>query len=279
MPASPESLAPGIALAILASCNMNVGKGVQKWKVGVLAAGRGVFAPARRRDFAIWLGGVGLTVSASVLFSLALKFTDTPSMVSALNGVGIIGLVAFAGLVLGERIGAPEAAGALLVLAGTALMGWFDPGAGTPDGFDLRAFAAAAAGLIAPLALAAFAAWRARRFHGLTFGALAGALIGVSMVLGDLALLAAGNDVVGQLRNPYPYAALTVGGVALAVTQLAFWRATAISVVPTTNAFVILVPVVLERSALGRGIVGPQYAAVAAIVAGVVLLTLNRRTA
>ncbi len=278
MSASPESLVPGILLAILASCHMNVGKGVQKWKVGALAAGRGVLAAGTRRDFGIWLFGVALTTSASVLYSLALKFTDTPSMVSALSGVGILGLVAFAAIVLREKVGAPEAIGALLVLAGTGLMGWFDPGAGTPDAFDLRAFLGAAAGVLAPLSLAAIVSWRARRFHGLAFGALAGALLGVSIVLGDLALLAAGNDFLGQLGHPYPYAALTVGGLALTVTQFAFWRATAISVVPTTNAFVILVPVVLERFTLDRGIVGPQYAALAAIVAGVVLLTAVRRS-
>lgn len=272
-----DSLLPGIALAILASIHLNVGKGIQKWKVRVLAAGRGVLSPAHRRDFALWLFGVGLTTSATVLFSLALKFTDRPSMVSALNGTGIIALVLFAAVVLGERIGPAEIAGALAVAIGTVVMGLNEQGGPPVGDYSLPRLVGVALVLVAPFVALAAVARRRAALHGIAYGGMAGALIGVSLVLGDLALVRAGGDFFAQLTNPYPYVAVAIGSVALALTQVAFWRATAITVVPTTNAFIILAPVVLERAVFDSTLVRAQYAAVATIVLGVVLLTAVKR--
>ena len=83
--------------------------------------------------------------------------------------------------------------------------------------------------------------------------------------------------MLGQLKNPYPYVAIVLGTVALAVTQLAFWRSRAMVVVPTINSFVILAPVVFERFVFGTVLRPPQYLAVVAIVAGVILLTATEK--
>ena len=86
----------GMLMAILASANLNVGKGVQKWKVRVLGKGRAMFRRENLGDLGIWMIGFVLTASAVPLFSFALNFTTKPSQVSSLNGVGMIGLVLFA---------------------------------------------------------------------------------------------------------------------------------------------------------------------------------------
>jgi len=117
-----DGLFAGIGLAITASIFLNVGKGVQKWKVKTLAHGRKVLTREHRRDFVIWLAGILMTTSATIFYSAALKFTDKSSMVSAFNGVGMIGLVLFAWLVLKEKIGRQELGGAALILIGTGLL-------------------------------------------------------------------------------------------------------------------------------------------------------------
>jgi drug/metabolite transporter (DMT)-like permease len=264
-------------MAIVASTLLNVGKGVQKWKVVVLRHKTRVLAPEHRRDFAIWGAGVLMTTVASIFYSLALKFTDKPSTVSSLNGVGLIGLVLFAWLVLKERVGSREVAGAGLVILGTAVMGMFDVTIEGHQQFSLAGFLLCAGAMTAVFVPAAVIAWRTRKLHGLTFGAIAGSMIGSSMVLGDVALVAAGEDIFGQMAGPWVYIALGVGTGALIITQVAFWRADAMVVVPTINSFVILTPSVIQYFAFGTVLAPAQYVGIAIIVAGVVPLTMGER--
>jgi len=266
-----------IILAILASLNMNVGKAIQKWKVSVLGKGRAMFAPENRRDFTIWAFGILLTISCTPLFSLALNNTDQPSLVSSMNGVGMIGLVLFAWLVLKERIGRQEIAGAVAVFIGTTVMGVFEKQPEPGQGVALEGFVFIFAVLLAVLGPAAYWSWRTRKAHGVTFGTLVGMLMGTAVILGKLALVQAGNDFWGQLRNPYPYAALLVGLAALILTQLAFWRSAAMVVVPTINSVMILTPAVIQYFALNQKMQPAQYAAVAIIVTGVILLTATEK--
>jgi drug/metabolite transporter (DMT)-like permease len=208
----------------------------------------------------------------SVFYSLALKYTDKSSMVSGLNGVGMIGMVVFAWLVLKERIGRQELVGAALVLVGTTVMGYFEAEPQTQQYALARAVVSASL-LVAIFAPAALVSWRIRRFHGFTFGALAGVLIGISVILGDIALLRAGNSFFGQFAYPFPYIALGIGLIAVITTQLAFWRARAMVVIPTINSFMILVPVVLEYFVFATVLKPASYVGIATIVVGVVLLT------
>jgi drug/metabolite transporter (DMT)-like permease len=271
------SLWLGIGLAVLASANLNVGKGVQKWKVKVLGKGRAMFSKEHGGDLAVWLVGFFLTASASVLYSLALKYTDKSSIVSSLNGVGMIGLVLFAWLVIKERIGWQEIGGATLVLIGATLMGYFDKPLPGGQRYELSRFLLCVAGLAAVFAPLALYSWKTDRLYGFTFGAIPGILIGTAMILGDMALVKSGNDFFGQLKNPYPYVALLIGLAALTTTQLAFWRAKAMVVVPTINSFVILTPVVIEYFTFGTVLQPLQYAAVIAIIGGVVMLTYTEK--
>ncbi len=263
----------GVLLAIIASTNLNVGKAIQKWKVKVLGNGRAVLAPEHRRDFFIWLLGFGLTASCTVIYSLALKYTDKPSMVSSLNGVGMIGLVIFAWLVLKEKIGFQEIGGALCVLLGTTVMGYFDQPPEKGQAFSLSRFLFSSIIMVVIFGPPAAYAWRAKRFHGLAFGAAAGVILGICLILGDMALVEAKDNFLGQLKNPYPYAAIILGIAALTITQFAFWRAPAMIVVPTINSFMILCPVVLDYFTFGTILKPLQYLGVGIIVVGVVLLT------
>ena len=269
------SLLAGIGLAALASTNMNVGKGIQKWKVHVLGAGRGILAPEHRRDLSIWAGGILLTSTALIFFPLALNVSDKAALVSAANGVGLVFLVLFARVVLGEEVGWREGAGAALVLVGTVMMGYLDEGLARIPDYSIGRFWSIVAGLVLLYTPAAILSWRTGRLHGLVFGTLAGTLSGAALVLADISLPLAGHDLVAWLAYPYPYLAFLLSSIALWFTQLAFWRARALIVVPAFNACFILVPLGMEIALAGSVLVAGQYAAVVAIVAGVFLLTLR----
>jgi len=268
---------PGIVFAVLASTNLNVGKGMQKWKVKVFGHGKAMVAPPHRKDLLLWFCGFLLTFTATPLYSLALLHTEKSSMVSALNGVGMIGLVIFAWLVLRERIGLQEIGGALLVLAGVTVMGYFDKPLETAQQFALAPFLYCTLGTAVVFVPLALYAWKTDRLYGFTFGAIPGILIGIAMILGDMALVRSGNSLWGQLENPYPYVAVAVGAVALVLTQLAFWRARAMVVVPTINSFIILTPVIYEIFTFGTRLEPIQWSSVGAIVLGVILLTATSK--
>jgi drug/metabolite transporter (DMT)-like permease len=267
----------GLSLAAVAAICLNVGKGIQKMKVKVLGQGRAMFRPPHRRDFVIWVVGVLMTVSTTALYSLALKYTDKSSLVSSLNGVGLLALVFFAWLILKEPMGFREWLGAGLVVAGTTVMGYFDQPLPAGQSYDLPRFLILTAILLAVFAPLALLALRFVRLHGLVFGAIVGTLIGVAMILGDMALVKSQGDFFGQLQNPYSYAGLFCAGSALALTQFAFWRATALAVVPTINSFMILIPVLMEYFTFGTVLQPLQYLALLSIVLGVLILTTSPR--
>ncbi len=268
-----RTLIAGIAVAAAAATLLNVGKGVQKMKVQVLKKGRRAFEKENRRDLGIWVAGFLMTASASGLYSYALKLTDKAGIVSATSGLGIVGLVIFAALVLKERFGRREQLGTAAVVLGTVLVSAFnEPLPFDPD-YPIGTLAVVAAVVMGAMAVACVVSWKANRLGSLVFGATAGSYIAIAMVFGDLALIEAGNDFIGQLSNPYPYIATGIGICALAITQLAFFRGRAMVVVPTINSFMIGGPPVIEYVVLGTALGPMQLVGMAVIVAGVVVLT------
>lgn len=270
------SLLTGLGVAATASTLLNVGKGVQKMKVHVLKKGRAAFHPENRRDLGIWLFGMLMTGVASALFSYALKLTDKAGMVSATGGLGIVGLVLFATFVLDERFGPREGFGAAAVVAGTALLGYFDRPSVPAIDYPLARLIVVDASIVVIMAVLCLWSWKTNRLHSLIFGATAGLLIAVSFVLADLALIQAGNSFFGQLANPFPYIALTIGGGALVTTQLAFFRGRAMVVVPTINSAMIAGPPLIEYLVLGTRLAAMQLVGLGVIVAGVVVLTTGQ---
>ena len=270
-----ESLLVGMLFGALGALALNVGKGVQKWKIMVLGKGWAMFSAPYRRDFFIWLIGMGMTTSANVFFAIALKYTDKTSLVSAMNGLGLIGLVIFAWLVIKEHIGWRELGGAGLVILGITIMGYFDKPLGGSQVYSASNFTISLIILLIIFTPLVVFSLYTKRLHGFTFGALAGSLIGVAMILADMGLVKSGESISGMLTNQYAYLALISATVALALTQLAFWRSTAMIVVPTINSFLVFAPVVIEYFTFGTMLLPIQYLAVLVIIAGIILLTAS----
>jgi drug/metabolite transporter (DMT)-like permease len=268
-----SALITGIVLAAIAATLLNVGKGVQKMKVDVLKKGRLAFAPDNRRDLSIWMVGFLMTAAASGFFSYALKLTDKAGIVSATAGLGLVALVVFAAVVLRERFGRREQLGTALVITGTVLVSYFNQASSFDATYPVaRLFLIGGVALGLLIGLCVFA-WKTNRIYSLAFGATAGWLIAVSMVIADLALIESGNDFIGQLSNPYPYIALVVGFGALAITQLAFLRGRAMVVVPTINSVMIAGPPLIEYAVLGTELAPLQLVGLAVVVTGVIVLT------
>jgi len=242
-------------------------------KVEVLKTGRAMFSVEHRRDLVIWLAGIALSFASAGFFSLALKMTDKSSIVSSLAGVGLFALFVFSHTVLKERVGIPEISGGLLIIAGTILVGVFEPGHGPEQVYSQSGLAGSLAGTALFFAALVAGSLKTGRFHGIVFGALAGAFIGVGIIFTDIALVTVDGDMLAQLTTPYPYIALLFAASALATTQFAFFRGRAVEVVPCVNSFLILTPLVLEYFTFRIRLAPIQYAAVAVIIAGVLVLS------
>jgi len=264
----------GIVLGMLAALMMNIGKGVQKQKVHVFRQGRGMFSGEYRRDLWIWLAGLAMTGGAMVPFSLGLKFSGSPSTISAMTGVGLIGLAVYAVRVIGEKIGPADAVGIGLVVVGTSTLGFLGAGCELQAREFTDLALAKTAGLLVLLAAGACtASLKWRRIHGVTFGLTAGMLIGVALFLADAALVRAGGSFFGQLSNPYPYAAVLLAILAVIITQIGFLRSRALEVVPAINSAVILTPLLLEGAIYGAFPEVIRLLLIVTIVAGVCLLS------
>lgn len=237
----------GLLLGMVAALLMNVGKGVQKQKVHVFLQGRKMFFRPHRRDLIIWFFGMGMTGSAVLPFSLGLKFSGSPSAISAMTGIGLIGLTVYALKVIGEKISKSEMIGVALVVIGTSLLGYL----GAENPAIARDFMGAAMikiviGLIILAAIACGLALLYRKMHGIVFGLTAGAWIGLALILADAALVRADGSFFRQLLNPYPYVGMVFATLALATTQVGFLRGRAMEVIPAINSATIITPLILE---------------------------------
>jgi len=272
-----EGLLAGLALGIFASLLMNVGKGVQKQKVAVLKQGRKMFSPSYRRDFVIWLVGVLMTISAAGFYSASLKFTDKSSLVASLSGVGLVGLLLYAWLVLKESVGFREVFSSALIILGTGMVSYFNRPLVQEQKYNLAHFLWVSLILLAAFGVLAYAGVKVVKFWGVAFGLIAGSLIGLAMILGDMALVRSGGSMLRQFQNPYVYLAMFSSSSALALTQLAFFKGAAVLVVPTINSFIILTPLLVEYFTFQTRLNLEQYFGAAIIVAGILTLTTSPR--
>ena len=264
----------GLLLGMIAALMLNIGKGVQKRHVHVFLQGRRLFHRRNRRRLLAWLVGLAMTGGASLPFSLGLMLSGSPSTISAMTGVGLIGLVIYAVRVIGEPIGRQDILGIGLVVAATSALGYLGAGkAATVREFaDLRLIQVFAV-LIAPAAAACVAALRFRRIHGVAFGVTSGMFIGLALFLADAALVRAGGSFFGQFATLYPYIALLFAVGAVTLTQVGFLRSRALEVVPAVNSALIITPLVLEGAIYGDLPRAATTAFIVVIIVGVVLLS------
>jgi multidrug transporter EmrE-like cation transporter len=264
----------GIAFGMIAALMLNIGKGVQKQKVHVFLQGRRMFARPHRRDLGVWLLGLAMTAGASVPFSFGLKFSESASAISAMTGIGLIGLTIYAVKVIGEKLDFGDGIGIALVVVGTSLIAYFGPAAQTGiHAFEDKQLILFVLPLLAVATAACLAALKIRRIHGIVYGASAGFCLGLALFLGDAALDRAGGSILGQFSNPYPYTAIVFAMMTTVVTQFGFLRGRALEVVPAFNSTAILTPILFEIAVYRIYPQGVTPWLILMIVVGVVLIS------
>lgn len=265
----------GLALGMIGALMLNVGKGVQKQKVHVLLHGRRMFAAEHRRDLSIWCLGLGMTTSALFFFPLGIRFSDSPSCISAMTGIGLIGLVLYALLVIGEKMRPSDVVGVALVIAGTTLLGYLGSTREILDRQFVQRTLVLTVGssLTAAFLLCLAVVTRWRRWHGVSFGMTAGLLIGIGIFLVDIAQVHAGKSFSAQLGTPYLYLAFSFAVLAMVITQIGFLRGRALEVVPAVNSATILAPLLLEMFIYGVVPAPLTLALIGVIFLGVFLLS------
>ncbi len=264
----------GIMLGMLGALMMNIGKGVQKQYVHIFLAGRGFLRAEHRRTLVLWSLGFLVTASSIFPYTLALKMTKSPACISAMTGIGLTGLGLYAVWVIGEKLSRRDLFGMGLIVVGTSLLGYLggDQAANVRQLVDTR-LALAGFSIVVVAAGICLLSKRLPRIHGIAFGSAAGMAIGLSIFLGDAALVKAGGSLTGQLSNPYPYIALASAASATVITQVGFLKSRAIEVVSAVNSAAILTPLVLELIVYGSIPDFKRLLLIALILTGVIVLS------
>lgn len=236
----------GVGFGALAALMINVGKGVQKQNVHVFLQGRKMFQKPHRKFLGGWLLGLCLTSAASVPFVLGLKFSESPSAISAMTGIGLIGLVVYAVLAIGEKMDLKDGVGIALVIVGTSAMGYLGA---MEEQLDREFSDSTVLKVVLILVFFGFVACvqalLTKKLHGLSFGATAGMCLGLALFLGDAAIIRidAGIPVLG---NPFIFLGIFFGIITTVITQIGFLGGRALEVVPAFNSASIITPLVLE---------------------------------
>lgn len=252
---------------------MNVGKGVQKMKVQVLKTGKKILAPENRKDFSIWLLGVCMTGGAGLLFTQAMKMTPNPSIVSSLNGIGLIGLALFSMLVLKEKVGLREWFAVLMIISGTGMFQFFNAAQDTTSEYTMKMLLIVLAAITVISAVLVMITNALKRGQAYIYAGIAGTCLGVMMIFFDMAS-ADDTKSFAQIVISWPFfIGFMIGNGAFVMTNLAFFHGTSIMIVPTVNSVLIIVPMIMEIFLL-KVVLNPiQYVAAGVIIAGVIILT------
>ena len=268
-----SNLLIAVVLGTLASLSLNIGKGVQKWKVDVLKHKLQALKPENRKEFMGWLAGTLLTVIAGPLYSVAFKFSDQPSIVTSLGGIGLIGVLIFSKIVLKEHITKVKFTGGVLIIIGTVLVNYFATKNTEGLSFESSIFINIGIGYAVLFSMIAAISFMWKPFTGRALAIAGGSCLGMSMILADVALVSSGGDLIMQFKTFYIYIALLCGNCAFIITQFALMKEDGSIVIPIIHSLVILVSVIMEYVIYSSILADIQLAGIGVIIFGVFLLT------
>jgi len=265
-----------ITIAVIAALSLNIGKAVQKMKVEVLKTGKKMFHE-NRRDFLIWVVGISLTFVAGILFMIAQNMTDKTSIVTSMNGVGLIGLAIFSYFVLKEKVGAREWGAVLLIILGTVMVIVFKKYAGQERNVSMSALVWASVASMGVFFVFTLIAIKMKAGRALILAAIAGSFLGLMHIFYHVGppIKFAGGDFFEQVKPSllYIFIGFNLGNGGFIYTNWAFFHGTGIQVVPTVNSFMMISPMVYEVIVFKATLTPLQYVGAAVIIIGVILLT------
>ena len=244
------------------------------------------------------LSGAVLWATATVCTSLSVFVLlyavslGSVSVVGAMAGTGLSSLAVFSAVVMKERISRLEIAGVAVILGAAVLIGLFSWEA--PEG-EASAPRVRALFIYSGAAVVVFsAAWvllARKQGGGLVIGGFAGALGGLvplfqklsTSTVGRAASWKANADplqdsgfvqrVMEILLNPHALLWVVLSIFSMVVLQFSYRKDRAIRIVPVFSAVYIVIPVLGGQIGFHEQLQGPQWAGVALILVGVMLLT------
>jgi len=273
------SPALGMLFGLINTTTLHLAKGLQRQGIDTLrwrSQPRSERSPARA---AIYVAGVVLNNLTAVWIVLANRFA-APAYATGMFGLGLVMLLLYSHFVLGEPVVPLNYAGALAVVAGTAL---FAIHAFARGRIDVSAFHAPSVAIFSAVYVAVGAVFVGFALRGgsrillaVSVGLFAGGMASLDPVLkalGQNAGTEIGRAGIIPAANwgwiPYGLS-FVLGTVAFFTVQYAFLRgADASAMVPIHSSAYVLVPVVVQLIAL------PGYTAGPALVAGMVLIVVG----
>ncbi|MFH1539252.1 MAG: DMT family transporter [bacterium] len=265
-----------ISLAVVAALCLNIGKAVQKMHVQVLKKGRGMLRE-HRREFLGWLTGILMTFIAGGFFVVAQNMTDKTSIVTSMNGVGLIGLALFSYFVLKERVGVREWGAVMLIIAGTVTVLLFKEFTGHERNISLPGLYWSCGVTAAIFTVLTLLAIRVGRGRALILAAVAGTFLGLMHIFFHAGpqVEFGGGQLWEQVRPAalYIFIGFMLGNGGFFYTNWAFFHGSGIYVVPTVNSFLMITPMIYEVFIFNATLTPMQYVGAAVIIAGVVVLT------
>lgn len=275
-----------LLLAFLGYSMHNLGQAGQK--VGLQLAQRNWLAGA-----ALWVAA-SLATTASAFLLLYAVSIGSVALVGAIGGSGLASLALFSHWVLREPVNRQALAGIALIFVGSGLIGAFSRpmSAVHPEPLALFGFL----GAVCLLYIVMWVALRRRRNAvGVVIAGFAGALGGMIPLFQKIStsefgrsrsLLELEFQTPGRflemlehgaeiLSNPFALVWMGIAVTSTVIMQFSYGRGAAIRVIPSFAANFITVPVIGGMICYGERLQLLQWAGVAVIAGGVLLLSLN----
>lgn len=258
---------------------------MMKYGASVLVAPRTMFSGREnRRKSLVWIGGCLANFTYVVLFSVALGMGKA-SVISALNGFGLVVAALLSAVFLRERVSASDVFGILLIVVGTGGVGTWGTSDNSAFSYSPTAFLAfclvlGAANLAGALAMFPL------RFRGASFvfSVNAGYLGGISALMQKIFMTPLMQQGMGLeqglpllVRDPYFWVFLVTSMASFAMLQVAYQYGRAIQVVPTFSAAIILTPLFGAVLAFRETWVPAQAVAVLCILVGIYFLAGHKK--
>ena len=269
-----------IVLGFLGYSVLNVSQASQK--LGLVLAQK-----KKLQGSLLWLAATAGTLVASFLVFAAVAVGNA-SLVGAMAGAGLASLAVFSHFVMKERIGLKEAAGVIVIVLAAGLIGVFSRDQ-PPSLFRLDVLFIALGAAVALAVAALLILRRGGEILGIVIGAFSGLLggfvplfqkVSTSDLGRSLSLFpapAGGENtlqtVLAMFSNPFTLAWIGLSLASMLVLQFAYKKAPVIKIIPFFSAACIVVPVVGGVTCLGESLHPAQWAGIALILAGLVLLT------
>jgi len=286
----------GVLLMDVGSGIMNLGFCLQQ-KGGCSYPDRQAVYPTRSRarvflTHPVWLAGIGLNVLGVVFTMLAVGFAPY-TLIAPVRVTGLLTLILFSWLILGERLSRVEGMGMLLAASCTVALGFLCDDRSTLhtlDQFNEKIFSPGPCVLTASLLLSACCLWavasrRGYRYAGSVFGFWGGVTAAIGIVYSKGLALGIVDGLGQLLSTPRGIVTLVLsqfGVLTLIGSQVGYQHARAVIMVPVINVLGLVIPILYGVAFLGewRLLAGDemliQAALLSLLIVAVIFLSCSR---